>query len=64
MQAKLDEKGTLVIWSESPVEAFALTHWKTLWEKREAILFVQTCERDPEGSGHLNHNLSEVEAQS
>jgi hypothetical protein len=58
MKAELDEKGTLVIWAETPVESFALTHWHTLWNKDDALLLVNTVSRSDDGI--MDKGLTEV----
>ena len=42
MRVELDETGTLVISSDSPLESFALSHWHKLWEKRGSTFLLQT----------------------
>jgi hypothetical protein len=60
MKADLDETGTLVIRSETPVESFALTHWYGLWRKKNATFLVSTVERATDGSGAMDHSFAEV----
>lgn len=63
MKVELDEKGTLVVRSETPIESFALTHWYTLWKKRDALFLVSTVERADDGSGAMDHSFAEVKHQ-
>lgn len=60
MRVELDEKGTLVIWAETPIESFALTHWYNLWVKDDALMLVNTVERAEDGI-NMDKGLKQVE---
>lgn len=64
MKVDLDEKGTLVIRSETPVESFALSHWYNLWLKDDSMLLVSTVERADDGSGAMDHSYATVNPHS
>lgn len=63
MRVELDEKGTLVVWSDTPVEAFALTHWFNLWNKKDATFLIQTIERSEDDPRFMDKSLAEVKPQ-
>ncbi len=60
MKVELDEKGTLVVTSETPVESFALTHWYNLWEKHDATLLVTIIARGTDGG--MDRDFTEVKS--
>lgn len=62
MKAELDEKGTLVVTAQSPLESFALSHWYTLWDKGEAVFLITTVERSGDGRP-IKNRLTEIEPQ-
>lgn len=41
MRVELDITGKLIIYAESHIESFALSHWWQLWSEKKAVLGVE-----------------------